>query len=1067
MTTLKLCLLGSPHLTVNDNAVTIGRQKALALFCYLAVKGEPQRRDLLATLLWPDAGQSQARAALSRHLTEVRGLIGGTAITADRETVSLAGELWLDVAHFQRQVTDIDLAAPDALDRLNQAVALYRDDFMSGFNLPDCPAFDEWQFYQSERLRQQFATALTHLVTIHCEQHDFAAALAQALRLLTLDTLHEATHRQVMELYARSGQVRAALRQFELCVQMMDEEFGAPPAAETVALYERIRGGELSREFAQPLSAAIPTKHPAKKRHNLPAQSTPFVGREAEMAAVTKLLMNTAGRLVTIVGPGGMGKTRLALAIAEAQVATGYFAHGVYFVALAPLSEVEHIATAIAEALGFRIESEGQRHEPAHVQLLNHLREQQLLLVLDNFEHLLAGGDLVAELLQRAPGVRILATSRERLHLQGEQLFPIHGLDFPNGEQPADATTYTAIQLFIQSARRIRPDFALAASDLSHLTRICRLVEGMPLGIELAAGWVDLLSLAEIAAEIQRSIDILETEVRDLPERHRSMRAVFDSSWQRLQAAERQIFSSFAVFRGGFTRQAAESVAGASLRLLSRLVSQSLLHYEERTGRYQIHELLGQYAAEKLADSGQMATIRAAHAAYFAQLMQQQERGLKGREQRQAKAAIAADFENVRQGWLWAVERRDAAILAQSGEALYWFCENDAQRYRAGQDLFQQAREALAPAADEAPQPVWGKLLARILPYGVSEFEQPLQAQAWLSQALAIAQAHGDEAEQAYCCWRLGSVHTNLGEFAQATVELEQSLAYYRRIGDLFYTAQVLHALGEVYNRLRQPQRGIDYLQQAIELHRALGISAFPIATLVGLSLAANDEIAAGEALLWEAYQNSQAEGNPSDMAGGLVYLSRVLSKKGDFAAAQSAAQEALAIAQAHNLGYRQQQAKMDVGMRAHERGELAQAFSQLRQVQDRATVFRDQVRIEVILALTLDELGQKDQTLSYLVERLQGPIDLALYSLPLAVLYFKRTGEVERAVTLLALFTMHDKFSHLAWLDANRSYMQHLREDLRTAVAPDRFAAAWMRGKALDPATTLSALAEELALVP
>ncbi|MCB0107874.1 MAG: tetratricopeptide repeat protein, partial [Caldilineaceae bacterium] len=594
-----------------------------------------------------------------------------------------------------------------------------------------------------------------------------------------------------------------------------------------------------------------------------------------------------------------------------------------------------------------------------------------------------------------------------------------------------------------------------------------RLVEGMPLGIELAAGWVDLLSLGEIAREIQRSLDILETEMRDLPDRHRSMRAVFDSSWQRLRVAEQQIFSSFAVFRGGFTRQAAESVAGASLRLLSRLVSQSLLHYEERTGRYQIHELLRQYAAEKLAETSEMATIRAAHAAYFAQLMQQQERGLKGREQRQAKAAIAADFENVRQGWLWAVERRDAAILTQAGEALYWFCENDAQRYRAGQDLFQQAREALAPAADEAPQPVWGKLLARILPYGVSEFEQPLQAQAWLSQALAIAQAHGDEAEQAYCCWRLGSVHTNLGEFAQATVEFEQSLAYYRRIGDLFYTAQVLHALGEVYNRLRQPQRGIDYLQQAIELHRALGISAFPIATLVGLSLAANDKIAAGEALLWEAYQNSQAEGNPSDMAGGLVYLSRVLSKKGDFAAAQSAAQEALAIAQAHNLGYRQQQAKMDVGMRAHERGDLAQAFSQLRQIQDRATVFRDRVRIEVILALTLDELGQKDQTLSYLVERLQGPIDLALYSLPLAVLYFKRTGEVERAVTLLALFTMHDKFSHLAWLDANRSYMQQLREDLRTAVAPDRFAAAWARGEALDPATTLSALAEELALVP
>ncbi|MEZ4664990.1 MAG: tetratricopeptide repeat protein, partial [Caldilineaceae bacterium] len=552
------------------------------------------------------------------------------------------------------------------------------------------------------------------------------------------------------------------------------------------------------------------------------------------------------------------------------------------------MSAVGHIVPAIAEAIGYLPETGDQSGRSAQAQLIYFLRERKLLLVLDNFEHLLAGADLMDALLQGAPHVRIVTTARERLHLRGEQLFPIQGLDFPAWETPVDAATYTAIQLFVQSARRIQPRFALADTDLPHLTRICRLVEGMPLGIELAAGWVDLLSPAEIAAEIQRSLDFLATEERNVPERQRSIRALFDYSWKRLAAAEQQTFARLALFRGGFTRQAAVEVAGASLHLLSALVSQSLLHYAQATGRYQMHELLRQYAAEKLEDASLSAETRAAHAAYFTSFLRQQETALKGQEHRQAKAAIVADFENVRQGWLWAVENRAYAMLERASEGLFWFLHQDLQRYQAGQALFQSGREGLAPVANEAPHRAWAKMLARVLPYGSGEFEAPLQAKASFEQALTIVQAHGDDAEAAFCQWQLGQAHMILGDLAAAKRAFEESMDYHQRTNDHFYVAWTLKMLGKLSIRQRDPAQAVANFQRSLHLHRKLGMAEVHLLFDLGLALANGlGEFAAAEAHLRRAYQLSQRDENSHDLAGALVYLSRILAAKGDWAEAQ------------------------------------------------------------------------------------------------------------------------------------------------------------------------------------
>ncbi len=378
-----------------------------------------------------------------------------------------------------------------------------------------------------------------------------------------------------------------------------------------------------------------------KGKHNLPAQATPFVGRQHELVELTHVLNDENTRLITILAPGGMGKTRLALEAARIQI--GRYADGVIFVPLAPLSSPSDIVTTIAENIGFIFHGE---NAPAQ-QLIDFLRDRSTLLVLDNFEHLMDGAQLVADLIQSAPNIRLLTTSRERLNLRGETVYTLRGLEFPTWETPEDALQYDAVKLFMQSAHRVRADFALQSHDLDFLARICRLTAGLPLGIELAAGWVDVLSLEQIATEIQKGIDILETEMRDVPERQRSIRATLDYTWERLTADEQAIFMRLSVFRGGFTVQAAQAVASAGVRSLRQLANKALVQVS-LDGRHDIHELLRQFGAEKLAASGKQDDIQAKQADYFADFMAERKQDMRTDRQLEALLLIDPDFENMR-----------------------------------------------------------------------------------------------------------------------------------------------------------------------------------------------------------------------------------------------------------------------------------------------------------------------------------------------------------------------------------------------------------------------------------
>ncbi|HEX2619781.1 MAG TPA: AAA family ATPase, partial [Phototrophicaceae bacterium] len=324
---------------------------------------------------------------------------------------------------------------------------------------------------------------------------------------------------------------------------------------------------------------------------NLPSLPTPFIGRNKELRDIQDLLTDSSCRLLTLIGPGGMGKTRLALEVAR-QVS---FVRDVYFVPLQGLASSGLLVCAIADAIEFHF-YESTDPEP---QLLAYLRDKSLLLVLDNFEHVLDGASLLAEIYPTAPGVDMLVTSRERLNLVEEWVYDVPQLKFPSSETETEIEDYSAIQFFIQNARRTNFHFALTASQKPFVIRICQRVGGLPLGIELAAAWTRTLSSEIIAEEIERSLDILETFTHNIDPRHRNIRAVFEPSWTRLPDEARMVFTELSVFRGGFTLEAAEYVARVSRQILALLVDKSLLRLDVN-GRYYLHELLRQYGEEHL-----------------------------------------------------------------------------------------------------------------------------------------------------------------------------------------------------------------------------------------------------------------------------------------------------------------------------------------------------------------------------------------------------------------------------------------------------------------------------------
>ncbi|MET8089945.1 BTAD domain-containing putative transcriptional regulator [Micromonospora sp. NPDC005220] len=655
---LRVRVLGGAELTVDGRPlVELASAKATALLVYLAVTGTAHPRSALAGLLWSDLPEATARANLRLVLSKLRRAVP-EQVAASRQTIGLAdsSRVWVDVAEVSRVA-----ASHGEDDELLAAVPLCRGDFLEGFGVPGAPLFDDWLTERRAAVRADMLALMDRAVRRARDRRDAAGGIEVTRRLLQLERLHEEAHRALMWFLAVGGQRSAALAQFETCRYLLREELGIEPAADTLALRDEIATtGEFTALGVDPLPAAgreDPSPTTGSPSNDLPRPLTALIGRERELTRLHELLDDPTCRLVTLVGPGGIGKTRLAVEVATYR--RGRRRDGTVFVSFVgtgparPAEAGDLVVAGLARALEIDL---AVPREPLDL-LAEHVAGRELLLVLDNLEHLRDAAGVLAELLRRAPGVQLLVTSRRPLGLGVEWLVEVPGLPYPSPEADADAAGYEAVQLFQERARLLRPSLA-AVDDAEGAGRVCRLVGGVPLAIELAARWVRSAGPTAIADRLADGLELLETSAPDVEPRHRSIRAVIDWSWQLLTAEERRTLGRLSVLRRSFDLDSAEAVAGAGLPMLAGLVDQSLIAVGE-DGRYEMHELLRQYAAESLAaDPAEEARTRWRHAEHHIALLP-----LEGEARADGGPRLEMEQENLRAATDWLILDADPTTL--------------------------------------------------------------------------------------------------------------------------------------------------------------------------------------------------------------------------------------------------------------------------------------------------------------------------------------------------------------------------------------------------------------------
>lgn len=619
MPLLKIALLGPFTITIDNKPVAFRTDAERALLAYLAAhQGIPQRRDTLAALLSPDRNDSAALTYLRNRLTRLRSAIADenatpSWLTIDRKQITLrtGDDIVIDISQFEQLLTAVEqhphrtlAGCSTCLTRLDEAVALVRSELLAGLNFPS-DLWEAWLLGRREHIQQRALHAMTLLRDARIDQGDWAAALALAQRQLVLEPWLETAHRALMSAHDQLGDRNAALAHYEQCAALLWEELGVEPEEETTALFERLQEGYVDPPAGSRQPSTIPD--------NLPLATGRFFGRATEKAHLLERLADPHARLVTLVGTGGVGKTRLALEVGRAIKAN--FPDGVWFVALdgihgEPGRVGEQIQIAVGEAIGLgQMTGNDAAKQRSGEQVLAILRDKRLLLILDNCETVLDDLGFVPAWLSRAPDMVILATAREPLNFGAEAVVPLAGLAIgepPIGDLRVGATVRSdhesgaAEALFMEQAQMARADFTLSPENQSQVRRICQLVDGLPLGIALAAAWVRRRSLVQIIDSIQASLDFLSTRLRDVEPRHRSMRAVFETSWQMLDAEEQAMLAALSVFPTSFSAEAAEQVTGAQLFDLDLFSEKSLLQQQQEVERYRLHSLVRQFVGEKL-----------------------------------------------------------------------------------------------------------------------------------------------------------------------------------------------------------------------------------------------------------------------------------------------------------------------------------------------------------------------------------------------------------------------------------------------------------------------------------
>jgi predicted ATPase/Tfp pilus assembly protein PilF len=751
---------------------------------------------------------------------------------------------------------------------------------------------------------------------------------------------------------------------------------------------------------------------PPSSRTPLPPAVTVLVGRLEEQRQLNSLLAVAGTRMVTISGPGGIGKTRLAQEVARA--VEPHFPDGACFVSLAGRSSTSPLVPTIAESLGLTL-SAGE--DPA-ARVSSYLREKAMLLLVDNFEGFTGQAESLARILADSPGVKILLTSQERINLRGETLFPLRGLGFPSsGGEGAGGGD--AAKLFLETARRADPNREFSAADLRAVARICNYVQGVPLAIELAAAWVGVLSCEEVWREIQRNRDFLVGSARDLPSRHRSLRAVFETSWALLGEPERNTFRRLSVFRGGFDRDAAMHVAGASLAELTALLEKSFLQ-RNPAGRLEALEILREFAAERLAEDTELAAeIATRHAAYYAQFLNLRREQLQRMADPAAANEVAVESENVREGWRWMTRARRAGETTLALDGLYAFYSARGWA-REGAAAFEEAAARFAPVAgsdgEAAHVDLWHRLRARQGAF-LAQLAEYDRARQLLEESLAFFTPADNWIERTLALDQLGVIATHQGQYLRADGLYRESQALSVAHGALDATGRSGIYLGQLAFTRGEYSEARLLFQEALEVFRRIGDRRRVATALKNLGGVAFRESSYSEAdsLLQESLSIDRELGDPMALANSLQNLGCVAFSAGDPARAEHYLVEGTAICR--EMGFRRLQAFClnELGNIYRSQGRLDEAAAHYREALAVAVEIQQvPVTLEVLLGFARihQDLGEHERASRLVSVVLEHPASsehsreharqLALALPPLPPSRTGMGGGIEAAITSL-----------------------------------------------------------------
>ena len=787
-----LKLLGVPRFIAEDRVLDLPPRQVLLLASYLAYKEDWCSRDELLHLFWPNEGEKEARHNLSQRLYQAKGQPWITGLETERNRVR-----WLvdtDVENFRDALGDGDWAA---------ACEQYGGQLLEGVNLKTSTNFGDWLAQEREGIQAAWREAVLNHAEALREDGQARQASQHLQAVIKQDSLAEDVVQAYLRVALAGGHREGALKAFDTFRQQLEQELGMDPLESTIKLANELRS---SRNLTP---ASTPPARAAEARlYNFPLSHTPFIGRDLERVELTNLLYEEDRRLITLLGPGGVGKTRLAAQLAKEQ--TGRFGDGAVFVPLAPLEDARYIAQTVLAA--------AERQAPSTQDELSFLKQflsdKQILLVMDNAEHLLDSALIMTELLD-APGVTILATSRVALEVQGESIYDLEGLLYPQNDVD-NLEDYDAVAFFLSRARRAHPTFSLDPNNRSAVISLCQLLNGLPLALELAATWMRLLSPAELVEEITKSLDALESNHKDISQRHQSMRAVLKYSWQLLSDAEQDALSRLAVFQGGFTKSAAQTVASASLRTLLSLVNKSLLQ-RTQGGRFERLVVVRQYSLEQLSSQPELlAETRLAHAEHFVAFAEEARAKLVGEEVAKWLEALSQDHDNLRSALRWLIDSGHEALGLRLGSTLFrfWWLRGHYREGRAFMDELLALSDERTPARARALS-IAGSMarLSGDLPAAKRLYQQSLALDRALENDVGVASNQGN----------LGLIYRLEGDYKSAKRMIEATLAIHERLGDKPNVANGLNNLAAIVANLGDEEEAWRLNEASLKLANDIG----------------------------------------------------------------------------------------------------------------------------------------------------------------------------------------------------------------------------------------------------